>query len=328
MIPACMTPRCLTFAVLAASPLVLAFPATGQQNILIGFSTAGGTPGVPAIADVHIAQGQLPPFSTSSQEASTVGLALPMFNPAWGSLNAVSLEIAPQVLNTWEITIGGGSGEGHVTSNVVISLTIPQTSLPDITGLLFTDSWGNTADGAAVGAWVSSTTQADAGADYQIDPAGLMDVGPIGSTSDYTGVDLFSIDMMTTVTASLSHNRFNHGGGDRDHHAEIAPVSTNVAAVEYNFDSTSLLAGDVNLDGQVDIEDLGIVNANFGLASGYWNQGDVNQDGQVGSIDRGIVKAGIVGGGRRSGTRTSAVPEPGSFALFVLGGWVINRRRR
>ncbi|XAL97962.1 choice-of-anchor E domain-containing protein [Phycisphaeraceae bacterium D3-23] len=312
-------------ALLGAAPTVLlAGGAEAQQDILVRFGTAGGSPGLPAIADVFIPQGQLSPLSTTAQEQSSVGLGLPKFDPAWGTLDSVSLEIAPQVLNTWEITIGGGSADGEVTSSISVSVNIPQNTGPDVSGLLFSDSWGGFADNAAVDGWFSSTTVADSGSDYQIPSPIVMGVGPVGTTAAYTGGGMFTVDMETTVSALLNHNRFNHGGGDRDHHAEIAPVSTNFAWVEYQFDSTSLLAGDVDLDGDVDADDLAIVDGNFGQALPFWNEGDLNADGLVGKPDRLIVNANMGAGG----TRSSSVPEPGALSLLALGGAALLRRRR
>jgi hypothetical protein len=50
--------------------------------------------------------------------------------------------------------------------------------------------------------------------------------------------------------------------------------------------------GDANSDGMVDVGDLGILAANYGLASGAaWAQGDFNGDGAVDVGDLGILAA-------------------------------------
>jgi hypothetical protein len=50
--------------------------------------------------------------------------------------------------------------------------------------------------------------------------------------------------------------------------------------------------GDANLDGAVDVGDLGILAANYGTSSGaVWSQGDFNGDGAVDVGDLGILAA-------------------------------------
>jgi hypothetical protein len=52
------------------------------------------------------------------------------------------------------------------------------------------------------------------------------------------------------------------------------------------------LAGDANKDGKVDVSDLGILAANYGLVAGAtWTMGDFNQDGKVDVSDLGILAA-------------------------------------
>jgi hypothetical protein len=53
-----------------------------------------------------------------------------------------------------------------------------------------------------------------------------------------------------------------------------------------------LLPGDANNDGMVDVGDLGILAANYGLTSdAAWAQGDFNGDGKVDVGDLGILAA-------------------------------------
>ena len=52
------------------------------------------------------------------------------------------------------------------------------------------------------------------------------------------------------------------------------------------------MPGDANGDGKVDVSDLGILAANYGLAAGAaWTQGDFNNDGKVDVSDLGILAA-------------------------------------
>jgi hypothetical protein len=54
----------------------------------------------------------------------------------------------------------------------------------------------------------------------------------------------------------------------------------------------AVLPGDANLDGYVDVGDLGILSANYGMATGAtWSMGDFNNDGAVDLGDLGILSA-------------------------------------
>lgn len=75
---------------------------------------------------------------------------------------------------------------------------------------------------------------------------------------------------------------------------------TNNAASEYGlvitldaaFDSevNDNIPGDFNLDGVVDISDLGILASNYGKTSGMtWADGDANEDGAVDVCDLGVL---------------------------------------
>jgi hypothetical protein len=52
-----------------------------------------------------------------------------------------------------------------------------------------------------------------------------------------------------------------------------------------------VVSGDANLDGSVDVGDLGILAANYGGTGKSWNQGDFNNDGLVDVGDLGILAA-------------------------------------
>jgi hypothetical protein len=86
------------------------------------------------------------------------------------------------------------------------------------------------------------------------------------------------------------------------------------------------IAGDVNLDGNVNIFDINAVSLNWNTAG---PQGDANGDGTVNIFDVNLVSAnwGAIGGGAVS------VPEPASLvlmsiAILALGCKLRTRRLR
>jgi probable HAF family extracellular repeat protein len=85
---------------------------------------------------------------------------------------------------------------------------------------------------------------------------------------------------------------------------------------DFAFLLTPLEPGDANGDGQVDINDLTIVLANFGQTGTTWSQGDFTGDGTVDIDDLTIVLTNFgYGVGAASPAR---VPEPSALALLAL----------
>jgi hypothetical protein len=108
-----------------------------------------------------------------------------------------------------------------------------------------------------------------------------------------------------------------------------------------SVDNTSVLikytyAGDANLDGQVDVTDLGALATNW-QTSNVWTGGDFNYDGFVDVSDLGILASNWQAGvGDPLGPSFAeamtavglAVPEPGAVALLVGGSAACVRRGR
>jgi hypothetical protein len=97
------------------------------------------------------------------------------------------------------------------------------------------------------------------------------------------------------------------------------------------------LLGDANLDGPVDVGDLGALATNYGITSGaVWAQGDFNYDGKVDVGDLGSLAtnygstlgsgpAAIVAG---ETAIVAVVPEPTFVGLATLGAAGLSTRRR
>ncbi len=94
--------------------------------------------------------------------------------------------------------------------------------------------------------------------------------------------------------------------------------------------SADLIPGDTNRDGAVDEIDATILAANWGISAGAeWRHGDFNDSGTVDHADAAIMAdnwlqntASILSASILSANSTSAVsvPEPGVFAMLLLGG--------
>ena len=81
-----------------------------------------------------------------------------------------------------------------------------------------------------------------------------------------------------------------------------------------DFTVAVAIPGDANGDGNVDVSDLGILATNYGAGGGFgWGDGDFTNDGFVNVSDLGILAT------EYGTTSATAVPEPGSLALLLVG---------
>lgn len=80
-------------------------------------------------------------------------------------------------------------------------------------------------------------------------------------------------------------------------------------------DSITALAGDINLDGNVDPTDLNELLFNFGNSGANWATGDLNGDGTVNPTDLNELLFNF--GASSSAAVANAVPEPASAAMLV-----------
>jgi hypothetical protein len=111
------------------------------------------------------------------------------------------------------------------------------------------------------------------------------------------------------------------------------------ALMHYSATPDSAIPGDANLDGMVDIADLGILAANWQQV-GIWGTADFNADSVVNIADLGILaanwQAGMNGGGLSfedalamfSEFRGVTIPEPAMAGMIAAAGIIMLGRRR
>jgi polygalacturonase len=98
------------------------------------------------------------------------------------------------------------------------------------------------------------------------------------------------------------------------------------------------LGGDANLDGRVDVADLGSLATNYGVSgTAVWAQGDFDYSGSVDVGDLGALASnyGLALGGATSADAAAlvavnnvAVPEPAMMGMVLSAGLACRRRRR
>ncbi len=164
----------------------------------------------------------------------------------------------------------------------------------------------------------------------------------LSGTVDVTGLTGFGAGTyrLMDYTGSLVNNTLAVGNLPAGFTATIdVSVAHEVNLVVH---TASVLVGDVNMDGIVNSQDLALISSNW-LASGTnpYQIGDVNHDGIVNSQDLALVSSNWLatsgGGAMAMGLNlaagsTSSVPEPGTYALCLMGavttlGWRALRRR-
>jgi hypothetical protein len=92
------------------------------------------------------------------------------------------------------------------------------------------------------------------------------------------------------------------------------------ALIEGRIIIRSRLLADVDGDGRVGLSDFRTIKLNFGKSGGL-SDGDVDGDGVIGLSDWILLKQSF---GARSGASPSAVPEPNTLAIAVVGlGWLL-----
>jgi hypothetical protein len=148
----------------------------------------------------------------------------------------------------------------------------------------------------------------------------------------------------STVTATLDTNldgtvdqTYTRGGLSLANLGTLVGMGMKINNVAYdadNFTAAARLAGDANLDGPVDVADLGVLATHYGQTTGaIWSQGDFNADGAVNVGDLGALATnyGLNSNSAAVATAASAatVPEPAmAMSMLPIAVVATGRRRR
>ncbi|MFP4353826.1 MAG: FAD-dependent oxidoreductase [Phycisphaerae bacterium] len=228
---------------------------------------------------------------------------------------------------------GGMSGEAWMTALVQVDPTTGAESLLWLDGVSADDAMGIADDGSLellgnqlAGSFddgqvhlLLARLQVGSGNDsieLWIDPD-LKDLGQAQMTSD--GADLFG-DSLDLLGLSVGDN-----GG------LIDAIRLSNSATAFG-DVLGLLAGDADMDMDVDLADASILLSNWASGTG-WSQGDFDGDGDV-DADDAIRMLDNWGAGmgddavQAPAALLAVVPEPGMMTLLGLGALAGLRRRR
>lgn len=167
--------------------------------------------------------------------------------------------------------------------------------------------------------------------------SGGLDLGTTGIAIPYTEQEPFSpiivrdwlrSGMLYSSSANASTNpKYALGYRVNDYGLTVfagQPVDPTTIVVAYT------LAGDANLDGRVNTQDLNHFSGGFSKPNALWINGDFNYDASVNSQDFAFIAMNYgraITVGAPPVFPASAVPEPLGAGVFVAA-WVLTRRRR
>ena len=157
--------------------------------------------------------------------------------------------------------------------------------------------------------------------------AGILDIGDIAPM----GLDLVALTDLLYMTAAEAAAQ----GLDPYEPTYVGQLGSG----QWNLDlvivgGPTVVAGDADCDGDVDINDLSALACNWGETVGQqWLDGNFDHDGDVDVNDLAAL-AGNWGYGTEGGMSlddamgSTGIPEPASLALLGLGAMALLRRRR
>lgn len=255
-----------------------------------------------------------------------------------GGSSTASAGAATVAINTSTLNIGGTLKIWNANSRVLFNSGSLSAGSIDVIGgqiilaagankVLRTGSVGVSANGKI------NLTDNKMVVDYDGGPSPLTTIKTLISTAYALGA--WNGSGITSSLADASVHGIGYGdntvlglstfGGQ-----SVTPTSVLVAYTFY---------GDSNLDGQVDVTDLGALATNWQM-SGFWTGGDFNYDGFVDVTDLGSLatnwQAGVAGPAGPTleqamaslGLPIAAVPEPSALLSLAAAGIILSMRWR
>jgi hypothetical protein len=168
---------------------------------------------------------------------------------------------------------------------------------------------------------------------------------PNAASGDFDGdgdYDCNDIDALTlAVTSGSSDSSFDLDGNGSVNAADVDAWLSEAGNTNLG-PGRSFISGDANLDGNVDISDFNLWNANKFTNTGRWCSADFNVDGNTDTSDFNLWNANKFTGGlaapvahsgnrgshRPFGSNAAAVPEPGTLGLCLMGLAMLTLSRR
>jgi hypothetical protein len=234
-------------------------------------------------------------------------------------------------LTSASVTIASGA-----TFNVNGDLSASATQIPvqDNGTINFGGSTGNAVLSRSIGSLsIGPSALATVTSSVYAATPGVLHTTSLAFADNSSKLDLTNNELVTTETLAAMQSRivareiFTSSTG-----GAVGCMDLGGGQVEARF----TLLGDTNLDGKVDVTDLGNLASSYGASGGaLWVQGDTNYDGNIDVTDLGNL-ASSYGGALASGPGANpmsavAVPEPAAGVLvtgLVSVGAISRRRRR
>jgi hypothetical protein len=159
---------------------------------------------------------------------------------------------------------------------------------------------------------------------------GVDDLGEVGFGDDQSPADIFVTAFVGTYKLYLAANTIGMRNTDNVDALDVETVlQAPIDSIPGNLDgkyAPSEANGDFDLNGIVNVSDLGILATYYGNLVGMkWANGDADGDEDVDVSDLGIL-ATYYGMVTSSGPATT--PEPATLGLLAAGGLVLPRKRR
>ncbi len=190
-------------------------------------------------------------------------------------------------------------------------------SLLDVGGTLLLAGIHSSVDPADPEHW---PTFGDVGYDVRVShyaswiQGGIPDLGDLNDDGAIDAVDIDLLFDEIHVTGTPRLWPYDLTADDDVTTADADRLVLDILATRY---------GDANLDGRVNVLDLGALANHYRLPAGSWTDGDFNGDGVANILDLGLLANNYdVGGGG------APVPAPGPAGLLLLGAPVALRKRR